>query len=76
MAGIAQMVEQLICNQKVVGSIPTVGTNLLHPLQASLAISHVFARIGAFAVSSLACYEFMVSSASGLIHVNTLSFWR
>ena len=25
-AGIAQMVEQLICNQKVVGSIPTVGT--------------------------------------------------
>ncbi len=26
-AGIAQMVEQLICNQKVVGSIPTVGTS-------------------------------------------------
>ena len=26
-AGIAQLVEQLICNQKVVGSTPTVGTN-------------------------------------------------
>ncbi len=26
-AGIAQLVEQLICNQKVVGSIPIAGTN-------------------------------------------------
>jgi hypothetical protein len=26
-AGIAQLVEQLICNQKVAGSIPAAGTN-------------------------------------------------
>ena len=25
-AGVAQQVEQLICNQKVVGSIPTIGS--------------------------------------------------
>ena len=28
LAGIAQLVEQLICNQKVVGSIPIAGTRI------------------------------------------------
>ena len=30
-ARIAQLVEQLICNQQVVGSIPTAGSILSHP---------------------------------------------
>ena len=30
-AGIAQLVEQLICNQKVAGSIPAAGTSFAHP---------------------------------------------
>ena len=29
-AGVAQLVEQLICNHQVVGSTPTAGTNLEH----------------------------------------------
>jgi hypothetical protein len=33
LAGIAQLVEQLICNQKVVGSIPIAGTSKIKGLQ-------------------------------------------
>jgi hypothetical protein len=29
-AGLAQLVEQLICNEKVAGSIPATGTTLSH----------------------------------------------
>ena len=34
-AGIAQLVEQLICNQKVVGSIPIAGTRKVNELRQS-----------------------------------------
>ena len=57
-AGIAQLVEQLICNQQVVGSNPTAGSFNLrleslavasHPLQAialkpELTLAHVIAN--------------------------------
>jgi hypothetical protein len=33
-AGIAQLVEQLICNQQVVGSNPTAGSIQLQPMAA------------------------------------------
>lgn len=32
-AGVAQLVEHLTCNQKVVGSIPTAGSILPHSLK-------------------------------------------
>lgn|GEM_PF-4028617 len=31
-AGVAQSVEQLICNQQVTGSIPVAGTNKINKL--------------------------------------------
>jgi hypothetical protein len=36
-AGIAQLVEQLICNQQVVGSNPTAGSIDLHQMAVPLA---------------------------------------
>jgi hypothetical protein len=37
-AGIAQLVEQLICNQQVVGSNPTAGSNLKLLKQSNLCV--------------------------------------
>ncbi len=38
LAGVAQLVEQLICNHQVVGSSPITGSNVLNNLQSFAAV--------------------------------------
>ena len=45
LAGVAQLVEQLTCNQQVVGSTPIASSILLPPLILSAMMSRVFDSI-------------------------------
>ena len=45
-ADVAQMVEHLFCKQKVVGSIPTIGSDFFHGIDYSL--TYWFVKIDAF----------------------------